>query len=602
MEYPQMRDFSEFCEQLNEMRLRFYKWDSCERTVALYYLMVGLPFANARFLQHALEQSIAAVNTPEAQMMERNANDPIFISNLLSERPQLVLSILLSHLPLLSPNNREAAESYLVTIQRVLSEFVVQPYKIYNECVEIMSYVFVHPAFNKEEKKSFKQVLKQVMDRVYPNNFSQPVNESSDESVSPNPEPVNFFTSVVDNRRLNRRSNSLTPVQTSSHENLSQVPENNWSSQENLSLPVSKPRSYSLSNDKTTSVSMNPPNTMTSSSSETRLQDLQANGNNFPLMKGIICWLKSLRLHKYSWVFNNLTYQQMMDLTEHDLENLGITKGARHKLLISIGKLKERSQNLTELEAEIMNGGDLIVALKKLKGILQTPLQASFGEDLPTQFVKVMGKVCTQILMLRQPTEECLLLFSSLCERAEMSDAFTGEQKRRLVLWRGQVARGTQVVAQTHPQQSTHCSQHNKYHGVHTQYHPITGSTFLQSYSNQKSSSYPNVQNNPNIAAHRHSLGSVTLQNQLYILNGQFPITHGQTITHTDKCSTKPYHAFNNNNNSNAGKDMHVHFKDSSDSEEFERTSAPSVVVKKTDIESSLESLCLQMMEHALGP
>lgn len=79
----------------------------------------------------------------------------------MSEKPQTAVSTLLVHLPLLRPGNREAATSYLITIRRVLSEFMT-PYKIYNECVEIMSYVFVHPAFDKDDKKTFKQLLKQV--------------------------------------------------------------------------------------------------------------------------------------------------------------------------------------------------------------------------------------------------------------------------------------------------------------------------------------------------------------------------------------------------------------------------------------------------------
>lgn len=388
MENAQMRDFSEFCEQLNEMRLRFHKWDSCERTVALYYLMVGLPFANARFLQNALEHCIATVITPEAQVLERNANDPAFISRLLSERPQVAVSLLLAHLPLLQPGNKEAAECYLTTIRRVLSEFIT-PYKIYNECVEIMSYVFVHPAFDKEDKKSFKQLLKQVVSRVCPENFiHSPVNESSDESVSPNSEPTNFANPSLDSARLNRRSNSLTPAQTSSHESL--IPgQELWSSQENLSHPIPKPRSYSLSNDK--SLPVNVGAALQSSSSETRLQELQTMAN-LPIMKSIVSWLKSLRLHKYGWVFNNLTYEQMLNLTEESLQAIGITKGARHKLLLSINKLKERSTMLTELETEVMNGGDLLNALKKLKGVLQSPLQVTLGEDLPMQFVKVMGK------------------------------------------------------------------------------------------------------------------------------------------------------------------------------------------------------------------
>lgn len=82
----------------------------------------------------------------------------------------------------------------------------------------------------------------------------------------------------------------------------------------------------------------------------------------------------------------------MLNLTDESLQAIGITKGARHKLLLSIGKLKERSTMLSELEVEVMNGGDLLNALKKLKGVLQSPLQVTSGEDLPSQFVKVMGK------------------------------------------------------------------------------------------------------------------------------------------------------------------------------------------------------------------
>lgn len=458
-----MDSFHEFCENLQQMRMRFQKWDNCERTVAIYYLMVGLPFANARFLQHALQQCIADVNSQETQSLERNANDPLFIRSLINERPQVALSILLSHLPLLQPGNRDTAEAYILTIRKVISEFISPPFKIYNDCVEIMSYVFIHPAFEKDQKKAFKQILKQILQRVSPDNHvHSPVNESSDESVSPNPE---ISAIIINNNRLNRRSNSLTPAQTSSHESL--APGQDWSSQENLTLQSTKPRSYSLSNDNNLPLNLT---SLQSSSSETRLQDLQTM-NNMPIMKNIVSWLKSLRLHKYSWVFNNLTYEQMLDLTDESLQAIGITKGARHKLLISIGKLKERSTMLTELETEVMNGGDLLNALKKLKSVLQSPLQVTAGEDLPSQFVKVMGKgkciisityinltnlifflVCTQLLMLRQPSDECLTLFSTLCERAELSDAFSGEQKRRLTLWKGQLGRGNHTPSYNHRQ------------------------------------------------------------------------------------------------------------------------------------------------------
>lgn len=379
-----MENFPEFCENLQQMRLRFQRWDNCEKTVAIYYLMSGLPFANARLLQHALDNCISNIISQETVVLEKNANDPAFISSILNERPQVALSLLMSHLPLLKPGKKEAVDVYIKAIRKILSEFLTPHYKVFNECVEVMSYVLIHPAFEKEQKKSLKIILKQVLQRTSPDNcIHSPVNESSDESVSPNPENV---ASTLDSTRLNRRSNSLTPAQTSSHENL--VPgQEVWSSQENLSQ-LTKQRSYSLSNDQSLPINLI---TLQSSSSETRLQDLQTM-NNLPVMKSIVSWLKSLRLHKYSWVFNNLTYKQMLSLTDESLQSIGITKGARHKLLLNIAKLRDRSTMLSELEAEVMNGGDLLNALKKLKSVLQSPLQVTNGEDLTSQFVKVMGK------------------------------------------------------------------------------------------------------------------------------------------------------------------------------------------------------------------
>nr|XP_022918879.1 protein Smaug homolog 2 [Onthophagus taurus] len=565
-----MRDYSEFCEQLNDIRVRFHKWDSCEKTVALYYLMVGLPFANAKFLQHALEQCICAASTPEAQVMEHNANDPLFISSLSVERRQVALSAILTHLPLLKPGNKEAADCYLNIIKQVLTEFITPPYKIYNECVEIMSYVFVHPAFNKDDKKSFRQLLRHVLNRVSPDTFvHSPVAESSDESVSPNPDSN---TLNVNSERLNRRSNSLTP---GSHESLVPGPDI-WSSQESLLQLASKPRSFSLSNDKTL-LPINI-NQLQSSSSETRLQDLQTL-NNSSDMKSIVSWLKSLRLHKYSWVFNNLNYEQMLNLTEETLQSIGITKGARHKLLLSIGKLRERQNMLCELETEVMNGGDLLNALKKLKGVLQTPLQVTMGEDLSSLVVKVFGKVCTQLLMRRQSSEECFHLFTSLSERVENSDVFTDEQKRRMSMWKDQISKINHLAnynRHSNNYKNHHCSSQNA---------TVTLLQSSQSTYSQKSSSYPNMQKP--IGGHRHSVGNLTVNNFVQYL----PL---QTVLHgiNGDCRSRS----NNTNSSH----LHVRFQETSENEQ--QTKSNKQLLKNVEIESSLESLCLQMMEHALGP
>lgn len=572
MEHIQMRDFSEFCEQLHDMRLKFHKWDSCERTIALYYLMAGLPFANARFLQHAIEGCIAIVKTPEAQILEKNANDVAYITSMLAEHPQNALSLLLTHLPLLQPGNKDTAYCYLEAIKKVLTGSVTPPYKIHNECVELMSYVFVHPAFDKNDKKKFKHLLKQVLNKVSPETFvHSQSNGTNEETVNREP--------IQNTLRQNRRSNSLTPAQTNSFDNIQQ--NQVWSSQENLTHPTPKQRSYSLSNDKPLVINAPP---IQVSSSETRLQDIDGI-KNYPVMKSIVSWLKSLRLHKYSWIFTNLSYHQMLNLDEATLEGIGITKGARHKLLLNLGKLKERPILMNELETEVINGGDLNNALKKLKNLLQTPLQVSIEEDLPSKFVKVMGKIFTQLLMLRKPTDETLSLFSTICERADLSDSFTDEQKHRLAMWQNQLTKGPGQIPFSMQyggvsQKPLHCQPVNL---------SVAKSTFHQADYAKKSSSFPNVQVTPMHTGHRHSIGSVTLQNHLVNFPSPNPWHHESQMMTVQR---------EKNINYIEAPQHQVRFQNVEENEVRRKQQ----ILKNLDIESSLESLCLQMMEHALGP
>ncbi|XP_076250898.1 sterile alpha motif domain containing protein 4 smaug isoform X2 [Rhynchophorus ferrugineus] len=545
MEFESTKDFSEFCEHLSELRVKFQKWDSCEKTVALYYLMVGLPFSNAKFLQNALNQLLPSIHTAETQTLENNANDPSIINNFLTENPQMALCLLLHHIPLLKPGNRGAAQTYLSIIKRILTECITPPFKkIYNECVELMSYVYIHPAFDKDDKRSFKHLLKQVLNKVSPENFIHtPVNEVIDECGTET-------TDMIDNDK--KRSNSLIPETTYVEQ---------WSSQENLAHMLSKPRSYSLSCEKNT---LQIPQ-IHASSSETKLQEVLIK-NNVPVMKSILSWLKSLRLHKYSWIFNNLTPSQMLNLTEEHLIEVGVTKGARHKLLISLDKLKERKKLLDDLELTVLNGGDLNKALKELKTILFTPLQISTGGDLYSQFVKVMGKVCTQLLTMRHPADENLVMFNSLCEKADDIEGFTIDHKKKLSMWKEQLSASTNIPVYA---KNSCCrkSMRNK----QTRNHKSYGfEASIDQSSTQKSSSYPNMQSTSTYLGHRHSVDSGTLKNQLSRIN---------PIVYNDACSN-----YKCNTNSNRFKSTYPATKNN------------------LDIESSLESLCIQMMEHALGP
>ena len=97
----------------------------------------------------------------------------------------------------------------------------------------------------------------------------------------------------------------------------------------------------------------------------------------------------------------------MLELTEERLAEQGVTKGARHKLAISISKLQQRYDTLLNLEEDLVNSHRepsasfsqrslvIVNALDELKTILSTPMkpsQENDSQDIPTQFTKVLGK------------------------------------------------------------------------------------------------------------------------------------------------------------------------------------------------------------------
>lgn len=196
--------------------------------------------------------------------------------------------------------------------------------------------------------------------------------------------------SILDNVTLKtRRSNSLT-TGSKQHEDLSAA---FTSSSENLTNMMYKPRSFSLSME-------SPRSSVTSSGSETRLDDFKPSYQTFQTqhigMSSMATWLKSLRLHKYVWIFSSLSYEQMLSITEEYLSKLDVTKGARHKLVICIQKLKERYNILAQAENNLQNGhgpNSIFNALEELTNIVITPMkpvELYNKEDVASQFLKVL--------------------------------------------------------------------------------------------------------------------------------------------------------------------------------------------------------------------
>uniref|UniRef100_A0A672ZJU6 Sterile alpha motif domain containing 4B n=1 Tax=Sphaeramia orbicularis TaxID=375764 RepID=A0A672ZJU6_9TELE len=236
---------------------------------------------------------------------------------------------------------------------------------------------------------------------------------------------------------------------------------------------------------------LSPQSSVASSGSE-QTEDQGSTRNTFQEdgsgMKDVPAWLKSLRLHKYASLFSQMTYEEMMILTEQHLESQNVTKGARHKIALSIQKLRERQSVLRSLEKDILEGGNLRNALQELQQIIITPIKAyappsvsqttsdtttspsettkpgadkenasegfqshnpppcdgdssatpiSDG-DIAGQFTRVMGKVCTQLLVSR-PDEENISCYLQLIEKCLTHEAFTETHKKRLVSWKQQV-------------------------------------------------------------------------------------------------------------------------------------------------------------------
>lgn len=109
-------------------------------------------------------------------------------------------------------------------------------------------------------------------------------------------------------------------------------------------------------------------------------------------MQDVPAWLKSLRLHKYKLIFSELSYEEMLALTEQQLEEKNVTKGARHKIIVNIDKLRARQSNVIGMEKSIEHEGisGIRQSLNELKAMLITPIKAFDSEkgDLFGFFIK----------------------------------------------------------------------------------------------------------------------------------------------------------------------------------------------------------------------
>ena len=123
---------------------------------------------------------------------------------------------------------------------------------------------------------------------------------------------------------------------------------------------------------------LSPQSSVASSGSE-QMEDQGSSQNTFQEdgsgMKDVPSWLKSLCFHKYAALFSQMSYEEMMTLTEQHLESQNVTKGVCHKIALSIQKPRERQSVLKSLEKDVLEG-NLPNALQEIQQIIITPMKA----------------------------------------------------------------------------------------------------------------------------------------------------------------------------------------------------------------------------------
>uniref|UniRef100_A0A8C4HF65 Protein Smaug homolog 1 n=1 Tax=Dicentrarchus labrax TaxID=13489 RepID=A0A8C4HF65_DICLA len=488
-----------FRDQVGVLASWFKGWNECEQTVALLSLLKRVSRTQARFLQLCLEHSLAECT--ELQVLEGEANNPGVISQWQGESKERVISLVLTHLPLLKPGNVEAKGEYMRLLPRILAHTIEHGHHL-EESRQLLSYALIHPATSLEDRAALALWLNHLEERAaargdslerpppagphHHHHQSTPPSTltSSGSSSSTNTSSSgNLYTFGGGSQQHSplKRSVSLTPPMSGpSNQPLGHV----WLSQEDLRTARGPAPDHAP---------LSPQSSIASSGSggSEHLEEAGLGGGSGlhrssfheegSGMRDVPAWLKSLRLHKYAALFSTMTYDEMLSLSEEQLEAQKVTKGARHKIVISIMKLKERQNLLRSLEKDVLEGSNLRAPLQELHQMIMTPIKAfSGGEeasmqrhllspegksaapgshlsgggggeaesgtsviaegDLPSQFTRVMGKVCTQLLVSRSD-EDNISSYLQLIDKCLIHESFTETQKKRLLSWKQQVQR-----------------------------------------------------------------------------------------------------------------------------------------------------------------
>ncbi|XP_014485347.1 PREDICTED: protein Smaug isoform X2 [Dinoponera quadriceps] len=620
-----------FCEQVNELTRMFSQWNPCEQTVVIYALLRYIPAVQARFLAEVVQHKLHSVSQLDAQ--EIQANNTAFIQRLRMESTETAIHELLLHLPLLKPGNLDCKKAYLDVIPEIIGACATNTQFTY-EAQQLLSYTLIHPALTCHDRRSLHQWLRYLEERIkntpttsstakeYTNTrlaprldnlWSRRLNDMFNMHLStstfgltsmPPPPPPPPPSQPPQPISRQRRSNSLTPPAATSHHHELVDRANNAAN-----ASRHKPRSFSVSGDHASSLiglgPLSPQGSCASSGSEGRLDD----ASNRPLasgMRDVAAWLKTLRLHKYSYLFTSMSYEDMLALTEEKLATQGVTKGARHKLAISIGKLNQRYNTLQNLEKDLQStdgqvnsftqGPPLLIStIDELKTILSTPMKPSQEgdpQDIPTQFIKVLGKLFNKIAL--EPDDNIQCAFSSVLEKVTNHQCFSPSQQDRARQWRNKLGNPRQVQKWQNygygNRKYGNSQQHNRKPGLNS-------NNVHNTHTTHSGHSYM-------VSPHRNSTNSLYYQGMSQGLGHIRPASVEKRSSLQENSLQQVQNSFYRTNSAprdhfigpeTSGNDLAQPIPDQSTDESMDQSTT------EPDINSSLAALCLRMTEQAIG-
>ncbi|OQR72145.1 protein Smaug1-like [Tropilaelaps mercedesae] len=170
----------------------------------------------------------------------------------------------------------------------------------------------------------------------------------------------------------------------------------------------------------------------------------------------------------------SMSYEQMLALTDDQLEAHGVTQGARNKLMLNISKLTQRQRRLATLQKDVDRGeADLKQVFDEIRAMLVTPIKAypvsgqdcGAGEnagganglqsdapsqtgsgvvvdDIPSEMTRLLGKLCSTLLVSPLLDHNGLVpAYVQLLDRCLAHEQFCPMLKRRLYSWKQQMAR-----------------------------------------------------------------------------------------------------------------------------------------------------------------